>query len=322
MGVSEIRKELLLSVRQGPFIFSAIVVVSCLTVGIALAAFFENVPAVVISVVLACAVATLIHAFLGGVSEAGFNLGVLKVTGSGAVLLGSVWFINSALDPQLDQIRYDSRVERFGFDFDEHAAPAGGWFAINESTGVPVDVEFTDPVTGEVVETVTRPTAASLLLKLAREEENGRYVVLGTSAETEQGLGYVSASDLIDAVRSSGFRPETIYGVQRLYLAKDGELPQEMDQRWGNTECRGLSMPFQIEVVRFNGFADYDLRRCDAEAGAPPDHSSSLRSGEGELVLLTILGQQRSFVIAVVGADHRSNTPWSAFLAIEMGAGT
>ena len=88
-----------MSVRQGPFIFSAIVVVSCLVGGVSLVAFFENVPAVVISVVLACAVATLIHAFLGGVSEAGFNLGALKVTGSGAMLLGSVWFINSALTP-------------------------------------------------------------------------------------------------------------------------------------------------------------------------------------------------------------------------------
>ncbi len=145
---------------------------------------------------------------------------------------------------------------------------------------------------------------------------------MGANAETEHGLGYVSARDLIDAVGSSGLRPQTIYGVQRLYLAKDGDLSQGMDRRWGNTECRGLSMPFQIEVVRFNGFADYDLRRCDAEAGAPPNHSSSLRSGEGELVLLTILGQQRSFVIAVVGADHRSSTPWSAFLAIEMVAGT
>ena len=77
-------------------------------------------------------------------------------------------------------------------------------------------------------------------------------------------------------------------------------------------------MPFQIEVVRFSGFADYDLRRCNAAPGAQPDHSSSLRSGQGELVLLTIQGQPRSFLIAVVAADHQSNPPWSTFFAVEM----
>ena len=185
-----------MSVRQGPFIFSAIVVVSCLVGGVSLVAFFENVPAVVISVVLACAVATLIHAFLGGVSEAGFNLGALKVTGSGAMLLGSVWFINSALNPQLNQIRYDSRVERFGFDFDEHAAPAGGWFAINESPGVPL-------MSSSLIPSLVRSSRPSrgqpppaCFSSWAREEGNERYVVVGANAETEHGLGYVSARDL------------------------------------------------------------------------------------------------------------------------------
>ncbi len=55
--------------------------------------------------------------------------------------------------PQLDstllkfeKIRHERRVEQFGFDFDEHASPSDGWFAIDESTGVPVEVAFTDPV--------------------------------------------------------------------------------------------------------------------------------------------------------------------------------
>ena len=235
--------------------------------------------------------------------------------------------------PQLDstllkfeKIRHERRVEQFGFDFDEHASPSDGWFAIDESTGVPVEVAFTDPVSDEIVKIVQRPISASLPLKLASEEGNERYLVLGTGASSEQGIGYVPVRDLISAMDSIGWQPGIIYGPQRLYLTTEGELPPGMERRWGNRECRGESMPFEIEAVRFHGFADYDLRRCDAAEGAEVDHSSSLDNDDGELVELTIEGERRSFLIAVVGADHRppqehsnqNEPPWSSFLVIEM----
>ena len=313
-----------MSVKHGSFILG--VIVGCLALGVALVVFVKDVPALAISVVLACAVASLLYGILGGVSAAGFDLGPLKMGGSAAVLLGSVWLFNQALGPQLEKIRHEKRVDQFGFNFDEHAAPSDGWFAIDESTGIPVEVAFTDPVTDEVVETVKGPTSAGLPLKLVSEEGNDRYLVLGTRAEVGQGLGYVRARDLISAVGSIGWKPGTVYGFQRLYLAREGELPPDMERQWGNTVCRGESMPFVIEAVRFRGFADYDLRRCDAAEGAEPDHSSSLASGDGELVELTIEGERRSFLIAVVAADHRSplerpdpnEPPWSTFLVIEM----
>jgi len=302
-------------VRHGTFVFTAIVVAGCLVVGVSLA-FVENVPAALISIVLAIAVATLIHAFLGGVSEAGFNLGALRVTGSAAVLLGSAWLFNSLLAPQLAEMRAE-RLERYSFRFDQHATPAAGWFAVSNTSGIPVDVKFTDPVTDKVVETVMG-RSGSLRLRLAYDELRRRYVVLGVDAEMEESLGYVEVRDAIGAVGSGGLRPGTVYGVERLYLTQDGELPPGKERRWGNTECRGRSMPFQIEVVEFRGYADYDLRRCGAASNAGPDHSSSLSSGQGEFVPLTIQDQHRIFMIAVVGADHQSNPPWSAFLAIEI----
>ena len=227
---------------------------------------------------------------------------------------------------KFEKIRHERRVEQFGFDFDEHASPSDGWFAIDESTGVPVEVAFTDPVSDEIVKIVQRPMSASLPLKLASEEGNERYLVLGTGASSEQGIGYVPVRDLISAMDSIGWQPGIIYGPQRLYLTTEGELPPGMERRWGNRECRGESMPFEIEAVRFHGFADYDLRRCDAAEGAEVDHSSSLDNDDGELVELTIEGERRSFLIAVVGADHRppqehsnqNEPPWSSFLVIEM----
>ena len=124
----------------------------CLALAVVLAVFVEAVPALVVLVLLACSVATLLYDILGGVSEAGFNFGPIKMTGSVAVLLGCVWMFNSPFERELTQIRYENRVDQFGFDFDEHAAPSHGWFAIDESIGVPVEVAFTDPVTDEVVE--------------------------------------------------------------------------------------------------------------------------------------------------------------------------
>ena len=309
--------------KGGPFAVVAAVVFGCLILGVALVVFVAEVPALVVSVVLACAVASLLYGILGGVSDAGFDLGWLKMGGSAAVLLGSVVLFNRVLDPQLEQIRDERRVEQFSFDFDRHAVPAGNWFAIDERLGVPVAVAFTDPVTDTVVETVNRPTGASLPLQLA-PTGNDRYLVLGVGAEMGQEIGYVSGRDLISVIDSIGWQPGTVYGFQRLHLLSEGELPQGMVRRWGNTACRGESMPFEIEVVRFSGFTDYDLRQCDAAEGAAPDHSSSLDNHSGELVELTIEGQNRSFLVGVVAADHRPNTnepPWSTFFVIEMVSG-
>ena len=79
---------------KGPFIFVAVVIIGCLGAGVALATLIDQVAALVVSVVLACAVATLLYGSLGGVSQAGFNFGPVKMGGSGAVLIGSVFLFN------------------------------------------------------------------------------------------------------------------------------------------------------------------------------------------------------------------------------------
>ena len=275
--------------RHSPFIFTAIVIAISLVLGVALVIFaIDIVPALVVSVVLSCGVATLIYGILGGVTRAGFDLGPIKMGGSAAVLLGGVWFFNYLLEPQLERIRRETRIERFSFDFDEHADPSSGWFAVDERTGKPVEISFVDPVTGNAVETVEIPSPSAWI---------------GGSIE---------------------MKPATVYGFRRLYISRGDELPIGMERRWGNTECRGESMPFEIEAVRFeNEFTFYDLRRCDTTQRAKADHSSALQSHRAELVELEIEGNERSFVIAVLAVDHRSSSdlnspPWSTFLVIEM----
>ena len=309
--------------KGGPLGFVNIVTFGFLAVGVALVFFPTSVPALVVSVVLSCSVASLLYGILGGVSEASFDLGRLRVGGSAAVLLGCVWMFNSPLERQLAQIRDENRIEQFSFDFDEHAAPSDDWFAINESTGIPVEVAFTDPVTDKVVKTVSRPSGSSLPFKLSAPA-NDRYLILGATAKTGQEIGYVSVRDLTGATDSIGWHPKTVYGFQRLHLSNEGELPQGMVRRWGNTVCRGESMPFEIVVVRFSGFTDYDLRRCDAAEGAAADYTSSLDNHSGELVELMIEGQRRSFLVGIVAADHNPKSkepPWSTFFVLEMVSG-
>ena len=317
MTETQDKKQGTVLVKNSPFVFTAIVIGGCLVVSVVLVVFFKDIPALVVSVVLACGVATLLYCILGGVSKAEFDLGVLKVGGSAAVLLGGSWFFNSELDPQLEKIRLENRIEQFGFDFNKHAAPSDGWFALNKNTGIPVKVEFTNPVTNQVVATVQIPDSADLPLKLVSQESTGRYLVTGSEAEPKEGFGYVRPSSLI------GWETGTVYGFQRLYIAREGYLPSGMKRRWGNTVCRHRSMPFEIMAVRFrDGYADYDIRRCNAVKEAPPDYSSSLRSGDVELVELKIERTRRSFLVAVVAADHTSSNPnkppWSAFLVIEI----
>ena len=89
--------------------------------------------------------ASLLYGVLGRVSVAGLDLGPLRMSGRAAVLLGRAFLFNQGLD-LLEEIRQEKRVEQFGLDFDEHVARSDGWFAVCESTGVPVEVAVTTPL--------------------------------------------------------------------------------------------------------------------------------------------------------------------------------
>jgi hypothetical protein len=145
---------------RSPIVFSAVVTLGCLVGGVVLVTAVNDVPAIVVAVVLSCGIATLTYAFLGGVSEAGFHLGAVTLSGSGAMLVGSSFLINNALDPQLAQIREERRVERFSFDFDKHVDPSEGWFALDARNGIPLAVKFTNPINNTVVEAAVERTAS------------------------------------------------------------------------------------------------------------------------------------------------------------------
>ena len=238
--------------RRGPFIIVAVVIVACLGAGVALATFIEQAAALVVSVVLACAVAALLYGILGGVSQAGFNFGPLKMGGSAAVLLGSAFLFNAALEPQLEAIRaYDveeavaEALRDAEFDFDRHVTPSANWFAIDRTTSVPIDVGFTDPRGEEPVEVVKRPNSPGLRLKLERQDDSS-FLVMGVDAESSRdGLGYIGLRQLRNVVGSFGdLTPDRMYGPQRLHLVAEGELAGDTPREWGSSDrCLAQACP-------------------------------------------------------------------------------
>ncbi|MXZ32755.1 MAG: hypothetical protein F4Z20_05140 [Gammaproteobacteria bacterium] len=303
--------------RTGAFVFVAIVIIGCLGAGVWLSISERDAPPLVISVALACAISALLYGILGGVGKSGFEFGPLKIGCCSAVLVGSAYLFNLLLEPQLDAIRavrVEAILDSARFDVNRHIVPARGWFAIDRITAEPVSVRFLDPVTDDEVVTFVPPARANLRFRLAEQENSGDRLVAGVYSETW--LGYVTQQNLESMLgRIDNLEPGTTYGPYRLHLVNEGELSPDNPREWGSRRCLGTRMPLLVQVNRFeDDFADYEVSPCDSDQRV----ESSLRPGQGELHRFTIDGESRSFVIAVVAADHRTSPFWSSFLVMEM----
>lgn len=67
--------------------------------GAVILVFFEM-PQIIPSIFLATGISTLVYYFLGGIQDARFDMGPIKLTGSIAALIASAWFIDSKLEDQ------------------------------------------------------------------------------------------------------------------------------------------------------------------------------------------------------------------------------
>ncbi len=322
--------------EKGPFVFVALIVVGCLGAGIALALFIEDTPAMLLSVVLACAVAALLYGILGGVSEAGFDFGPLKMGGSAAVLLGGAFLFNQFLQEQMQEIRnasieeaVEEALSRARFIPHEHIDPPGGWIAIDRETAMPISVRIKNPEAGsdsaaqDTLKTFKKPDEAVLRLKLnGSEDDAGPFLVSGLRADHDRGLGYIDLRELEKAIDMSGdFKPIALHGPQRVHLlATEGELDASTPREWGSSgRCLGKRLPMRLRAERFDSsYADYSLFTCGTADESTADHQSSLASGQSELVELTIEGFRRNFLISVLAANHQEQPLWSSFLVTEL----
>ena len=320
---------------RGPFVLVALVVVGCLGAGIALAIFVEDTPAMLMSVVLACAVAALLYGILGGVSEAGFNFGPVKMGGSAAVLLGGAFLFNQFLQEQMQEIRRISIEEAVeealrGARFipREHIDPSEGWIAIDRETAMPISVRIknpeadSDPEARDTLKTFREPSEAVLQLRLnGGKDDEGPFLVSGLRAADDRGLGYINLRELEKAIDLSGdFKPIALHGPRRVHLVAEGELDESTPRDWGSSgRCLGKRLPMRLRAERFDSsYADYSLFACGTADESTADHHSSLAPGQSELVELTIDGDRRNFLISVLAANHQEQPFWSSFLVTEM----
>lgn len=60
-------------------------------------------PPIIPSILISMSISVLVYYFLGGIKEAGFNMGPIKMGGSIAALIGCAFFINHSLEPQMSE---------------------------------------------------------------------------------------------------------------------------------------------------------------------------------------------------------------------------
>jgi len=97
------------------------------------------IPPPVIAIFLGIAVSALLYRFLGGVHDASFTVGALKVTGTAAILIGVAWWSNGELKNSLPKVK--SKYPPF--DIKHDVVPNyKSWYAVNIDTGKPVSLDF------------------------------------------------------------------------------------------------------------------------------------------------------------------------------------
>lgn len=95
------------------------------------------VPPPIISIFLGIAVAALLYRFLGGVADASFRLGALRVGGAAAILIFVAWWANDKLAEYLPEPTIES------FDMYKHSVPSvTTWFAVDKDSGRPIKLLF------------------------------------------------------------------------------------------------------------------------------------------------------------------------------------
>lgn len=281
----------------------------------------RDIPPLAPAIAFACALSVLLYVIIGGVGVAGFSFGPVKMSGSAAVLIGSVWIFNYLLEPQMNEIRQErvdvavnKAKEAFSFDYERHVTPPKDWYAISRITGEPVEIQILDPTGIRRPKVIDPPREPGWNLEMGEMDESNRYPVFVRGATVP--IGYMSVTNIEQIFGNlATLEPAETHGPVRLHLVRAGELPPDKPRSWGLDECVENLLPIQIYVERFyEDAAVYQVRPCD---GGDPIRSS-LGSGEANTHKFTINGEDYAFVVTVVAADHQTEPFWSSFLVIEM----
>ncbi|MCL1123772.1 hypothetical protein [Shewanella surugensis] len=97
------------------------------------------VPPPIIAIFLGIAVSSILYRFLGGVHNASFTIGALKVTGSAAILIFVAWWANDELKTFMPVLT----LKKPAFDLAKDVVPTHtSWYAVSTATGNPISLNF------------------------------------------------------------------------------------------------------------------------------------------------------------------------------------
>ncbi len=244
--------------------------------------FFDKpilVPPPIISIFLGIAVSALLYRFLGGVQDASFTVGALKVTGTAAILIAvSVW-ANDELE------EYIPSVHGTSFDITRHSIPdSDTWLAVNKETGNPITLEFPkfnqkhDPPSLEELNLMRKGRDINLILEngdIFAYLKNGGDRVLGQIPKNE--------------INKIGF-----YGDEKIQLIPYRVVTLGASQKEDIT----ANLPFVIETRGFND--NYTRFALIPKSGGDEIHEGAILLRGADVVEY----QNHHYLISVVQVNH------------------
>ena len=239
-------------------------IIIMLTVVVVNYLFNWQLPKVVVSAFLAIAIAFAVHRLLGGIDpDTTFSWGVVKVSGSLAALLATVFFFNAYMPPETAQASVTP-----AFDSD--------WVPISPKTGSPVKLSlygFTDTL--ESTESMSH-----LDLTILRDG------FVAARSDTSYTLGVLRADDL------QVLNPRVWYDPNIKKVVSTARVPA------GSGPVSLQPLPFTLRTGSFyNGFVEFKLVGLDGSeefSGALSNHSGVVIKRQDTYYIIQLISSDQT----------------------------
>jgi len=221
------------------------------------------------SILFSISLATILYRFLGGISQdSSFKMGVVKLSGSAAVLIGFMWVMNSNILSEKETVKVD---------------PTSGWIAINSETGEGMDVKIGDFV--QVAYSVAeRKRRKNTQLNLLPGE--GRYHVTANYGK-----------DTIGVIREIKQLQHKEHGYMTLEIDNTYDFslqPFRANQSSRNNALLPENLFFEVKVVNC---------MCEIVSDEQVIWSKSMSKGGGHMKFLEHPITHTPYMLYLLGAD-------------------
>lgn len=247
-------------------------------------AYVLKMPPIMVSVFLGTGIASLVYHLLGGIQGAKLYVGILKVSGPAALLLGSTFFINSYLEKQTT------------YDLSTIFTPtAGTWFALDKRKGIPIQVKIKG--TKGVIKEPAEDIFANNPLNVFQIGNTFRVV---TEAEPNFILGNLSVEDLQKLNLFNSIEKQLI----------DFIVTERLPPNTPNIDLDPL--PLELSTKNYGG--EYSRYTLMDESGKTL-HDGAIYRRQAEIVGV----QDRYYLVAVTEVNHEAKEDRNKYAKFAIG---